>query len=119
MLDQPVGTSWLGVVTRSLFGFGCAALAAFLVLAPSASLAQTSKAADLNAPALPVYPQSAADFDHMRKIRLIRVLVPYSKTIYFIDKGAERGTAAEAFREFETWLNKKYKTKSLRINIAF
>src|SRR5262249_32853939 len=91
-----------------LFGLGLAVASA-----------QTTQPADVNAPALPLYPTSTADFDQMRKIRLVRVLVPYSKTIYFIDKGAERGTAAEVGREFERWLNKKYKTKSLRIQIAF
>ena len=51
--------------------------------------------------------------------RLIRILVPFSRTIYFLDKGAERGTAAEFGRQFEAWLNKKYKTKALKIRIAF
>ena len=45
--------------------------------------------------ALPIYPPFTGGFDEMRKFRLVRILVPYSKTIYVIDKGAERGTAAE------------------------
>ena len=31
----------------------------------------------------------------------IRVLVPYSRTLYYIDKGHERGITAELMREFE------------------
>ena len=37
----------------------------------------------------------------------------------FPRQGAERGTAAEFGRQFEAWLNKKYKTKALKIRIAF
>ena len=38
----------------------------------------------------------------------IRVLVPYSRTLYFVDKGRERGLTAELVRDFERYLNKKY-----------
>jgi membrane-bound lytic murein transglycosylase MltF len=90
-----------------------------LPLMPTAVLAQSTLPADTTAMALPIYPPFTGDFDEMRKLRLVRILVPYSKTIYFIDKGAERGTAAEVGREFETWLNKKYKTKAPKIRVAF
>jgi len=85
----------------------------------TASLAQSTQPADANAMALPIYSPFTGDFDGMKKARLVRILVPYSKTIYFIDKGAERGVAAEAGRQLEVWLNKKYNTKSLKIRIAF
>ncbi|WP_029047970.1 transporter substrate-binding domain-containing protein [Cupriavidus sp. amp6] len=48
------------------------------------------------------------DFDVMLKSRVIRVLVPYSRTLYFSDKGRERGLTAELVRGFERYLNKKY-----------
>ena len=104
-------------------GFAVAALVLVLALAqlvsPSSALAQSTLPADENAMALPTYPPFKGDFDEMKKARLVRILVPYSKTIYFIDKGAERGIAAEAGRQFELWLNKKYKTKALKIRVAF
>jgi membrane-bound lytic murein transglycosylase MltF len=59
------------------------------------------------------------DFDAMRKRRLIRVLVVYNKTNYFVDKGAQRGLTYEAFKMFEDEINKKYKTGNLRIQVAF
>jgi len=40
--------------------------------------------------------------------RLIRFLVPYSRTLYFTDKGRERGIAADTVRDFEGYINKKY-----------
>ena len=49
------------------------------------------------------------DFDGMIKRRRIRVLVPFSKTHYFVDKGEQRGLAYDAFTLFEEELNKKLK----------
>jgi len=48
------------------------------------------------------------DFDQMLERRRIRVLVPYSRSLYFNDKGFERGLSAESVRAFEKWLNRKY-----------
>jgi membrane-bound lytic murein transglycosylase MltF len=50
------------------------------------------------------------DFDGMVKRRQIRVLTPYSKTHYFIDKGLQRGLAYEVGVKLETELNAKLKT---------
>ncbi|HEX6898578.1 MAG TPA: lytic transglycosylase F [Thermoanaerobaculia bacterium] len=50
------------------------------------------------------------DFDAMLERRRIRVLVPYSRTLYFSDKGRERGITADAVREFEQYLNQKHET---------
>jgi len=44
----------------------------------------------------------------MLERRIIRVLVPYSRTLYFNDKGHERGITAENVRDFERYLNKKH-----------
>jgi membrane-bound lytic murein transglycosylase MltF len=48
------------------------------------------------------------DFDRMLERRIIRVLAPYSRSLYFNDKGHERGLTAETVRDFERWINKKY-----------
>jgi membrane-bound lytic murein transglycosylase MltF len=48
------------------------------------------------------------DFDAMLERRQIRVLVPYSRSLYFVDKGHERGLTAELARDFERYINKKY-----------
>ena len=48
------------------------------------------------------------DFDKMLERRMIRVFVPYSRTLYFNDKGRERGFSAATVRDFERYLNKKY-----------
>ena len=48
------------------------------------------------------------DFDGMLERRTIRVLAPYSRSLYFNDKGRERGLTADNVRDFERWINKKY-----------
>jgi len=55
----------------------------------------------------------AGDFDGMLERRMIRVLVPYSRSLYYNDKGRERGLTADNVRNFERWINNKYK-KQLR-----
>jgi hypothetical protein len=41
------------------------------------------------------------DFEAMAKRRMIRVLVPYSRSLYFVDRGHERGLTADLVRDFE------------------
>ena len=43
----------------------------------------------------------------MVKRRIIRVLVPHSKTMYFVERGQPMGIVYEAFKAFEDELNKK------------
>jgi membrane-bound lytic murein transglycosylase MltF len=53
----------------------------------------------------------AGDFDKMLERRVVRVLVPHSRTFYFGDKGRERGLTGESMRDFEHYLNRKYSKK--------
>jgi membrane-bound lytic murein transglycosylase MltF len=57
------------------------------------------------------------DLDGMVKRRLIRVLVPYSKTYYFVDRAVPRGLAYETTRLLEDDLNKKFKTGNVRLHV--
>ena len=59
------------------------------------------------------------DLDGLIKRRVIRALVPYSKTFYFVDRGAQRGLAYEALRVFEDDLNKALKRKYVRVHLIF
>lgn len=46
------------------------------------------------------------DFDTMQQRRIIRVLIPYSKTFYFLDnQGTPRGLMVELMQEFDKQLN--------------
>jgi membrane-bound lytic murein transglycosylase MltF len=48
------------------------------------------------------------DFQQMLDRKQIRVLVPYGRTLYFNDKGTERGISVENVRDFERYINRKY-----------
>jgi membrane-bound lytic murein transglycosylase MltF len=89
------------------------------IVAASAAVAQTEPAYRAGLPA--AHKAAAADkkldvrtrewkgdFDAMLERRIIRVAAPYSRSLFYIDKGRERGIGAELVRDFEHWLNKKY-----------
>jgi membrane-bound lytic murein transglycosylase MltF len=59
------------------------------------------------------------DLDGMIQRRMIRILVTYSKTHYFVDKGTQRGITYDFGRIFEDDLNKKLKKKHIRIHVFF
>jgi membrane-bound lytic murein transglycosylase MltF len=58
------------------------------------------------------------DFDTMMKHHLVRVLVPYSRTLFFNDRGRERGISADNFRDFERFINQKYHKKLHNIPVT-
>ena len=61
--------------------------------------------------------QWTGDFDKMVERRMIRVLVPYSRTLYFIDKATQRGLTAELVLDFERYINQKLKTQKRPITV--
>ena len=58
------------------------------------------------------------DLDGMVKRRLIRILAPYSKTFYFVDRGIQRGLIYEISEILERDLNRRLKTGSARVYVA-
>ena len=87
--------------------------------APAAQAQPPGKAAQSGAVTAKVEEKFTGDLDAMIKRRFIRVATTYSKTHYFIDRGVQRGTVAEAFKLFEDELNTSRKTGNLRVNIIF
>jgi membrane-bound lytic murein transglycosylase MltF len=59
------------------------------------------------------------DLNGMVERRMIRVLTTYSKTQYFIDRGAPRGTAYDQGKLLEAELNKKFRSGHMTINVQF
>jgi ABC-type amino acid transport substrate-binding protein len=55
----------------------------------------------------------------MLKRRTLRVLVPYSKTLFFVDRGRQMGVIAEFGRALEDWINARHKFKTLRLHVTF
>ena len=57
------------------------------------------------------------DFDKIVERRLIRALVTYSKTYYFLDGPVQKGATYEGFKLFEDWLNKELGTGNLKVHV--
>jgi membrane-bound lytic murein transglycosylase MltF len=105
------------------------ALFASLLLAPPAS-AQQDAAEALHGDAaasdnyiaeslLPANDVWTGDLDGMQARKRIRILVPFSKTFYFIDKGQQYGITYDAGTEFGRWLNARLKTKKIKVSVVF
>jgi len=75
--------------------------------APSAATAPPDTSAKPRQLAISAKPWTG-DFDRMLERRMIRVLVPRSRTLYYVAKGRERGVTAELVREWERAINRKY-----------
>lgn len=94
---------------------------AFLAFVAGAAAAADAPAAAKGAPrSLEVGMRPfEGDFDEMAKRRLVRVLVPYSKTFYYVERGRARGVSAEIVEALEQDLNATLKTpKNLRIRVV-
>ena len=89
-------------------------VAAFLMLLPCPSWAEPATPAqeDDNQPRLRSLALAneiwLGDFDQLLEKRVIRVLVPQSRTLYLIVRGKEQGLIGDMVREFERYINKKY-----------
>ena len=60
------------------------------------------------------------DFEEMTtKRRVIRALVPFSKTFYYVERGRPRGISYDVLTQFEQDLNKRLKTKNLKVRVLF
>jgi membrane-bound lytic murein transglycosylase MltF len=51
------------------------------------------------------------DFEQMLERRRIRFAIPYNRTLYFNDRGRELGLSAGLARDFERYLNRKYRKR--------
>ena len=59
----------------------------------------------------------SGDFDGMVERHLIRALVPYSKTFYFLDRADQRGLEYELLKEFEKYINTELKKRHLKVRM--
>ena len=59
------------------------------------------------------------DFEQMVDNRVIRVLIPYSKTFYFLDGASQKGATYEMVKQFEKTINKQLKNRHLKVQVLF
>jgi ABC-type amino acid transport substrate-binding protein len=63
--------------------------------------------------------KSIDDYPEMEKRRILRVLVSYNNTNYFIDGGKQRGLEYELMEKFEDFLNKGKVKNDEKIDLIF
>jgi membrane-bound lytic murein transglycosylase MltF len=96
-------------ISRLMFGIVVSLVLVASALGQSPGSPQSKPAAKPAARQLNIQSKPwTGDFDQMLERRVIRVLVPYSRSLYFNDRGRERGITADNLRDFERWINKKY-----------
>jgi len=117
MFNPRLGTPWCRCGGLIQYGLITGFLITAILITGSAAAAADKKPQ----PAQSLAPNKkwTGDFDRMLKNRVIRALVAYSKTFYFLDHGRQRGLDYDLLKEFEKFLNKKYSTKTLQMHVVF
>jgi len=62
---------------------------------------------------------AGGDLEAIRARRAIRLLVTFSRTNYFLDRGRQMGATYEAGHAFEEFVNKELKTGTVAIHVVF
>ncbi len=76
-------------------------------------------AADLERIAPRLSAESTADLSTIRKRGVVRVLVTYKKTEYFVVNGQQRGFEYELMQQYEQSINKGNKKGQLRLELVY
>ncbi|HVP59005.1 MAG TPA: lytic transglycosylase F [Myxococcaceae bacterium] len=63
--------------------------------------------------------RSKGDWDEIQRRRMLRALVVYSRSLFFIDRGKQRGATYEMLKAFEDEVNAHLRTKTLRFQVVF
>ncbi|MBL3581834.1 transglycosylase SLT domain-containing protein [Oleidesulfovibrio alaskensis] len=67
-----------------------------------------------------IFKPFTGDIDAIRRRKVLRMLVPYNRTDYFLDGAAQRGLAYDTGTAFAGWLNKRLGlTGTRRISLLF
>ena len=86
---------------------------------PPAEPAAASPAAASAPPAPAVAGTWVGDLDGMTERRVVRMLVVYNKTNYFLDNAQQRGATYDMGLELEKWLNRGNKDRARPIRVVF
>lgn len=62
--------------------------------------------------------RSTADLEAMQRRGVIRMLIPYSRTLFFQDRGRVYGVTAEQAGAFEDWYNRTFRTGARPLTVA-
>jgi len=100
--------------------FGLAALITATLIIASPALGAEKERDDTSGLDLErVQRKWTGDLDGMTERHMIRALVIYSKTFYFLDGATQRGATYDALHAFEEALNRKLGKKVRRVQVVF
>lgn len=77
-----------------------------------------NEATPANERSLRVFESRTGDLDVLIEHRLIRALVPWSDTYYYLDGAQQRGISFEAISMFETWLNEDLASDEIEVHVV-
>jgi membrane-bound lytic murein transglycosylase MltF len=97
------------VVSRSLAALAAVGVIALVSMA-AAQPASKATSAPSSKPTVDTKPWTG-DFDGMFQRGRIRLLTPYSRTLFYVENGQEHGLTADLAHDFETYLNQKHATQ--------
>jgi membrane-bound lytic murein transglycosylase MltF len=110
-IDGLSGKIWLMRRLRRALALAAMLVGAMLAASPAADDPRTAKSlVGSDQPRV-------GDLDAMVARRAIRALVAYSKTFYFLDGGEQRGLSYEQLQAFEKFVNRRFKTGTLKIHV--
>jgi membrane-bound lytic murein transglycosylase MltF len=113
-----VGLAFLSIERLGRALVACVAVLCLIVAAPSrATEPAASEVQDSRG--LPHFATETGDLDVLLARHRIRILVPNSKTLFFVDRGRQYGTVAELGHALEDWINRTRKKQGPRIAVAF
>ncbi len=97
-----------------------AAVVALLLAGPPVS-AQTgsSSSPQRDAAQEAVLEPFKGDWEEIKQRRMLRALVVYSRTLYFVDRGTQRGVTYEVLKAFEDEVNARLRTRTFRFHVMF
>ncbi len=106
---------------RRAFHSGAVSIALALTLVLVTACGGEEPAADdLAVAADPLVGLHHGDLDEMLERRLIRVLVPYSRTFFFVDEsGSQRGLSHSFMEAFDGFLNERLDRGHLRVRVVY
>jgi len=90
-----------------------------LVTTPAGAQTSSSSIAEPSGVQEAVLKPFKGDWEEMKQRRMLRALVVYSRTLYFVDRGRQRGASYEGLKAFEEEINVQLRTKALRFHVVF
>ena len=117
-----IGSDMMVINPRKTRRLSCIALMAsvlFLIISFGSAVSQELKENPFSATFRQAMKTWTGDWDGMVARNQVRVLVPFSKTFYFLDGGRQRGLTYDLMKVLEKQINKDLKRKTVQVRFVF